>query len=128
MPQPKIDAMNAFAVLKHRDSLPMISKTDLTAWAKRQFPRDEFINSQKFVAWVDGGKGNHLEREMHRLLTALVAMDRLAEDSQMNLEAKEKAETERDALREERDKYRDQAHEARLQLALGAPEAVVAEG
>ena len=121
MPQPKMDPMALFEVMKHRDNNPMVTKDGLVAWAKRQFPRDQFIASTKFTAWIDGGKGSYLEREMHRLLVALVSMDRLAQESQDNLEARVKAEGERDEAREMAAKYRDEAHDARLQLALQSP-------
>ena len=82
MAQPKMEAMNLFEVMKHRDNNRMITKTDLLAWSKRRFPRDEFVASPKFATWVDGGKGNYLKREMHKIFVALVSMDRMAQESQ----------------------------------------------
>ena len=34
---------------------------NLTTWAKSTYPRDEFVASTKFPAWIDGGKGNYAE-------------------------------------------------------------------
>jgi len=121
MAQPKMDWRNLFEVLKHRDENPMITKPDLVAWAKRRFARDEFIASQKFISWVDGGKGNYLEREMHSILVGLVSLDRMAQESLDNLEARDRAVQERDEARELAEEYRKQAENAKLQLALMTP-------
>ena len=119
--QPKMDSMALFQVMKYRDNNPMITGDSLVDWAKKAFPRDTFIATPKFASWIDGGKGNYLEREQHKLLTALVSMERVAEESADNLEARVKAEEDRDEWRTKADRYKDDAADARLQLALAAP-------
>lgn len=121
MAQPKMDWRSLFEVLQHKDENPMITKSDLAAWAKRRFPRDEFIASQKFISWVDGGKGGYLEREMHSILVSLLSLDRTAQESVDNLEARDKALRERDEARELAEEYRKRAESAKLQLALMTP-------
>lgn len=128
MAQPKMDWRNLYEVLKHRDANPMITKTDLVAWAKRRFTRDEFIASPKFPTWIDGGSGNYLEREMHSILVGLVSLSRMADESQEYLDERDKALadreqaiTDRDEARELAERYRGEAEHAKLELALMKP-------
>ena len=128
MAEPRIDPMNAFQVLRHRDQNPMITKVDLVDWARAQFPKDAFIATIKFVAWIYEGKGSHMHREMHSVLSSLVIMDRMvnktqgAADALVLAQAKlNEKESEVAELRQLVEKYRQEAHVAELQLALQAP-------
>lgn len=127
MAQPKPDAMHCFDVLKHRDANPLISKEDLVAYAKRQFPRDAFISSPRFPKWVDGGFGSYLEREFHRLLVGLVAMQRAADENERLAEDRAEAIEDLRKAEEDRDYYRKQAEEANLRLALSVVPAEAVE-
>ena len=118
MAQPKIDAMHLFDVMKFRDTNPMATNEAITAYAKKQFPRDEFISSAKFIGWLDNGRGSYLEREMHKNLTGMVALDRLASETRQALLDRDEAIMERDNFRDERDEYLKVATDAKLQLAL----------
>ena len=121
MAQPKLDAMHMFSVMEYRDKNPMATNEELLAYAKKLFPRDAFVASPKFLGWLDNGRGSFLEREMHKNLVAMVSLTRLAEESQQNLEDRERAIAERDEARELAEKYRGEAEGAKLNLALMTP-------
>ena len=129
MAQPKLEYLHMFAVLKHRRETPFITVEDLATWGRKQFPHDDFIKSDRFAKWIDGGRGGNYERQFHSMimshLDAQSVLDRMNEaEERANQEATLREHAEAEVIKQQETIHSQQDTIRMLEARVSEPSAV----